>query len=156
MPAFPGNRSIVLLLIVLTGIRYCANAAQSESDFAPASMGWRATEIRALTNYSQEKFVAEAKKYREEAAKSDATALLNLAVYHEKGLGVPTNFVEAASLVRRAAQLGFAPAQNQLALYLSEGIGLAKDTGEAFQWWQKAAAQGFGPAEYLLGYCYLN
>src|SRR5436190_5999149 len=135
MPRMPSCsiKGLVAVAVVAMVAHSFARTPKGELDFPAASMGWRAAEFQNLTNQSREKLAAEVQKYREAGGKGDPAALLNLAVLHERGIGLITNKVEAAKLVRQAAEMGFAPAQNQLGLYFSDGVGVAPDAKEALR-----------------------
>jgi len=151
-----GFLSLCFLVLIGHASAFVPTGADDLKAFSPDNMGWRSPEVQALTNAPAEKLATEIQRFREAGGKGDPVSLLNLAVLHERGIGLITNLTEAARLTQKAADLGFAPAQYQFGLYLNEGKGVAKDSKAAVSWFDKAATQHHPPAEYMLGYSYLK
>ncbi len=85
---------------------------------------------------------------------ADTRAQYNLGVLYRDGVGVPVDYVKAASWFRRAAEQGFAQAQYNLGVMYRNGQGLSKDYDEAVVWFRQAAEQGFDMAQSDLGAMY--
>jgi TPR repeat protein len=85
------------------------------------------------------------------AEQGSASAQCNLGVMYANGMGVPQDFVEAASWFQLAAEQGNAPAQCNLGLMYRDGHGMSQDYTEATNWFRLAADQGVVPAQYSLG-----
>lgn len=80
------------------------------------------------------------------AEQGDPIAQLRLGVVHEKGLGVPQNFAEAARWYILAAEQGIAEAQFNLALMYRDGQGVSKSNMQAHFWLNIAQAR-YRPSE---------
>ena len=90
------------------------------------------------------------------AHKGDPAAQRNMAHLYRMGLGVPQDFVQAASWYRLAADRGLARAQANLAAMYLRGQGLEEDAREAAYWFTAAATNGHVLAQYNLGLLYLR
>jgi TPR repeat protein len=91
-------------------------------------------------------FAAESFRYRNDgqpivAARGSAQALGRLGFRYENGLGVPQNYVAAASLYRRAAEHDDTFAQSRLGLSYDKGHGVPRDYILAYKWLDLAAAR---------------
>ncbi len=76
------------------------------------------------------------------ADQGDAASQHNLGTLYVGGLGVPHDFVEAATWFNKAANQGLAVAQTALGVLYAYGLGVPKDYVQAYQWFALAAAQG--------------
>lgn len=90
------------------------------------------------------------------AHRGDPAAQRNLAHLYRMGLGVPQNFVQAASWYRLAADSGLARAQANLATMYLRGQGVAQDPKEAAFWFTSAATNGHALAQFNLALLYLR
>jgi TPR repeat protein len=79
------------------------------------------------------------------------SALKNLALLHQKGLGVPESLDTAVNFYRRAAQLGQAEAQNELGTILHSAEKVPQNLVEAAKWFRQAALQDSVIAQKNLG-----
>src|SRR6516165_2082587 len=66
----------------------------------------------------------------------------HLASMYAAGIGVETNYTEAAKWSRKAADKGNAAAQHNLGALYENGQGVPQDFVEAATWYRKAAEQG--------------
>ena len=73
-----------------------------------------------------------------------------------KGLGLPTDLVEAARWYRAAAEQGVAEAQFSLGFMYEAGSGVPKDADLAALWYRRAADQGNADAQHNLGLLYAH
>ena len=71
-----------------------------------------------------------------------------------KGMGVPTDEVEAFRWHRKAAEQKYADAQFSLGQMYYHGNGVTQDYVEAARWYRLAAQQGIILAQYSLGQIY--
>jgi len=94
--------------------------------------------------------------YRKSADQGYPGGQYNLGWMYQHGLGVPEDYVQAATLYRKAAEQGFANAQNQLGMLYKDGNGVPRDDEKAATWFRKAADQGYSAAELNLGWMYAN
>jgi eukaryotic-like serine/threonine-protein kinase len=78
-------------------------------------------------------------RYRKRAEAGDAQAQVQLAWRYQNGIGLATNFVEAAVWYRKAAEQGHRRAQLALAKRYAAGLGVEKNQAEAANWLRKAA-----------------
>ena len=90
------------------------------------------------------------------AHRGDPAAQRNLAHLYRMGLGVPQDFVRAASWYRLAADSGLARAQANLATMYLRGQGVAEDPREAAYWFTAAANNGHVLAQFNLALLYLR
>ena len=90
------------------------------------------------------------------AHRGDPAAQRNLAHLYRMGLGVPQDFVRAASWYRLAADSGLARAQANLATMYLRGQGVAEDPREAAYWFTAAAYNGHVLAQFNLALLYLR
>lgn len=79
---------------------------------------------------------------RQQAETGDAQAQYDLARRHDRGLGMPQDFVAAALWAERAAQQGHRAAQNLLGRYYHSGRGGRDGRAEAELWLSRAAETG--------------
>ncbi len=82
------------------------------------------------------------KTFRKAAERGDAEAQYNLALMHDRGIGVEENDTEAMKWYRKAAEQGYAKAQYNLGMMYYFGKGVPKDKVAAYQWILLAADQG--------------
>ncbi|MDD5385141.1 MAG: tetratricopeptide repeat protein [Gallionella sp.] len=94
------------------------------------------------------------KEFKPLAAKGDARAQFELGYMHERGKGVPQDYVEAASWYRKSAEQGNASAQFHLGQMYDIGKGAPQDYTEAASWYRKSAEQGGTLAQIHLGFLY--
>jgi len=97
--------------------------------------------------------------YQKAAAQGHATAICNLGVMYEHGLGIDKDLYAAAAWYRSAADKGNATAQNNLGALLdreSMEITDKPPLEEALWYFQLASDQGYGPAKNNLGQMHEN
>jgi len=82
------------------------------------------------------------KTFRKAAERGDAEAQYNLALMHDRGIGVEKNAAEALKWYRKAAEQGYAKAQYNLGMMYYFGRGVPEDKVAAYQWILLAADQG--------------
>ncbi len=96
------------------------------------------------------------KEFRAGAETNDANCQYNLALMHERGIGVAKDEKAARVWYRKAAELGNANAQFNLAVLYENGHGGDVDFALANQWYRKAAVQGDALALGNLGMLYVR
>ena len=77
---------------------------------------------------------------------ADAIAQFRIGYAHERGDGVPKDYVEAMRLYRLSAAQGNDVAEFRIGYLYEKGFGVPHDDLQAMQWYEKAAAQGNQPA----------
>jgi len=90
------------------------------------------------------------------AENGQSTAMLNLGLLYEQGLGVARNFTKALEWYQKAANAGESEAYMRVGVCYEIGIGAAVDMGKAVANFEKAAALGHVPALSKLAGIYLN
>ncbi len=90
------------------------------------------------------------------AQKGDADCQFNVALMHEKGIGVTKDEKEAVVWYRKSANQGNSNAQFNLGVLYENGRGIAVDFAQANQWYRKASVQGDALAIGNLGMLYLR
>ena len=88
--------------------------------------------------------------YEEAAAKGDASAMVNLGNFYEKGVGVPQDYAKAREWYEKAAAKGDTLAMIGLGLL----YGQAQDYAKAREWYEQAAAKDNAMAMRNLGMLY--
>ena len=88
------------------------------------------------------------------AEAGDANAQYRLGRKYAIGVGVKTDFKEAARWYRKAAEQGDAKAQSYLGAMYGIGRGVKEDSKESLKWYQKAAGQGDIDAGFAIGLIY--
>lgn len=83
-------------------------------------------------------------------------AQYRLAKLHERGLGVPRDFVEARAWTERAANGGNVKAMHDLAVFFADGEGGPQSYAAAAEWFRKAADFGIVDSQYNLAVLYEN
>ncbi len=92
--------------------------------------------------------------WRPYAEQGSARAQYNIAVMHEKGLGVPKDSRMALGWMTRAAESGSSIAQKRLAMMYEQGHEVRKDLETARKWYQSAAHQGDIKSQRRLAHMY--
>ena len=90
------------------------------------------------------------------AKRNDTTALFQLGLMYQEGVGVPRNFNRAVSYFEAAAKNGHTEAMNSAGLYYRFGIGVKKDEKRAEELWQRALLNKNKYALYNLGRMYFE
>lgn len=85
-----------------------------------------------------------------EVNKNNPQAQNALANLQYLGLGLPTDYPQAAKLYHAAASQGFAAAQLNLGHLYNQGLGVTKNTERAFGWYMHADIAGSPWAEYYM------
>ena len=83
--------------------------------------------------------------YQQAVEMGSLSALCNLGVCYEDGIGTAPDPRLAAEHYRRAADYGSARAQRLLAHCYEQGIGVERDLEQGFRWLRMAALQGDPP-----------
>lgn len=96
-----------------------------------------------------------AAKQTENEDMMDADLLLQLASFHEKGIGTSVDLKKAVYYVRKAALVKVS-AKLQLAKWYDEGIGVAKNEQMATAWYQLASENGFENASLAIAARYIE
>jgi len=96
------------------------------------------------------------KEFRAAAEKGEADSQYNVALMHEKGLGVAKDEKEAVVWYGKSAALGNSAAQFNLGVMYENGRGTAVDFAKANEWYRKAAVQGDPLAIGNLGMLYVR
>jgi uncharacterized protein len=90
--------------------------------------------------------------FRPLAEQGDARAQYRLGIFYENApMGVPRDYVAAASWYRKAADQGVSGAQYALGVMYIHGLGVPQDYSAGMNWYRKAADQGNAIAQYALG-----
>ncbi|MEF8824275.1 MAG: tetratricopeptide repeat protein [Desulfohalobiaceae bacterium] len=89
--------------------------------------------------------------FRPLAEQGESTAMYNLGLLLDKGLGLEQDRGSAATWYRLAAERGDARAQYNLALLYIEGKGVDQDYDRAVELLRRAADAGLARAQYNLG-----
>lgn len=144
-------------------------AAYESGQLASARSSWvRAAEagnteaqyyLGVLSNEGFEGDAADASRWFEIAAnKGHAQSQFNLALAHERGLGVVRSRETAIAWLERAAAQGHGDSQHMLGLLLLDrkGSGNRADPDAGMKWLSTAAGSGHGPAQLALGSAYLR
>ncbi|WP_439273682.1 peptidoglycan-binding protein [Pseudochrobactrum sp. HB0163] len=87
---------------------------------------------------------------RKAAENGDARALYAIGVRYTDGIGVTSNFTEAAKWYELSAERGFAPAQYRLGNFNEKGLGMPRDIAKAAGFYEQAAKQGNASAMHNL------
>ena len=85
------------------------------------------------------------------AAKSNTTAMINLANLYDQGQGVERDLAKSVIWLKKAAELNDTRGQYQLAMAYENGLGVERDLSQAAYWLEKAAKQGDETAQFNLG-----
>ena len=88
------------------------------------------------------------------ATAGDPYAQAELGRMYDLGLGLETNYAEAAKWYQKAATQGSVRGQIGLGYSYQYGEGVEKNAEEAVKWYRKAAEQGFADAQCNLGFMY--
>ena len=91
---------------------------------------------------------------RKAAERGNAAAQHNLAMFYERGIGIPRDFAQALAWYLRSANQGNSRAQWRLGVLYATGQGTSVDYDEAALWTRKAAEQGEPEAQADLGNMY--
>jgi len=83
-------------------------------------------------------------------------AQYRLAKLHERGIGVPRDFIEARNWTEKAAQGGNTKAMHDLAVFYADGEGGPQSYAAAAEWFRKAADFGVVDSQYNLAVLYEN
>ncbi len=132
-----------------------AQAAHKHSTPVPAVSG-RAAYATGLAAYARRHFTSAGKDFRAAAARGFAPAQYKLGLMYYLGLGVPTNYSQAAHWFQLSATRGFARAQYSLSLLYAEGQGVPRNYARALHWDRLAVAQGSARAAGALGLMYFR
>lgn len=93
--------------------------------------------------------------YQEAADLGDVSAKYKAGLCHERGIGVPQNYVRAAQQYRQAADRGCPSAMVKLGLlYVWKRVKVADARGRAAELFAQAAERGDAAGQYNLGVCY--
>lgn len=92
--------------------------------------------------------------HQKAAGKGNPKEQFNFGECYLRGLGVGTNYYEAATWFRKAAEQGDAKSQCQLGLLYQRGQGVETNYDEAIKWIRKAVEQGDVEAQFALGHSY--
>ncbi len=112
--------------------------------------------IEGVKAFDRGEYEAARKIWLPHAHRGDPAAQRNLAHLYRMGLGVPQDFVRAASWYRLAADSGLARAQANLATMYLRGQGVTEDPREAAYWFTAAANSGHVLAQFNLALLYLR
>jgi hypothetical protein len=124
------------------------------SIFAALICGTALLSYLTLKMTKERGLVEHVKTIRVQAERGDAGAERELGHLYYRGLGVTTNYAQAAIWFRKAAEKGDAKAQYSVGYLCWFGQGVPKDPTEAVRWYRKAADQGDARAESALGSSY--
>jgi TPR repeat protein len=86
----------------------------------------------------------------------NASAMFNLAVCYENGMGVTKSAEKAVELYERAIELGDASAMFNLAVCYENGEGVTKSAEKAVELYERAIELGNASAMFNLALCYEN
>ncbi len=120
------------------------------SNFAQADFN------RGLEAYNLGDYQTALREWLIDANQGDSAAQNNVGTMYAYGLGVPTNYAEAAYWYRLAADQGNTDAQQALGWHYINGEGVPQEYAEAMRWYHLAANQGHVGAQIDLGSIYYN
>ena len=89
--------------------------------------------------------------FTEAANNGSPVAQFNLAVLHEKGVGVEQSYQQAAHWYQQAATKGHAGAQLNLGYLFEKGLGVKTSPSDAYRWYKASAQNGDPVAQHNLG-----
>ena len=95
-------------------------------------------------------------QYRDAASSDHPSDLYVLGCCYAGGIGVKTNWTEAATIFQKLAANGLPHAQYELGDCYADGLGVESNEVKAVEWYRKAAENNFSLAQYELGWCYIN
>ncbi len=78
----------------------------------------------------------------QQAVEGSLSAVCNLGVCYEQGIGTTSDQKKAVELFRQAAEHGSSRGQRLLARCLEQGLGLPQDQKAALEWLRTSALQG--------------
>ena len=87
------------------------------------------------------------------AAQGHNGAIYNVAILHERGLGVAQSDAKAAEWFQKSTDK---MVQNKLGKWYEAGRGVNKSTRKAAEWYSLSAHQGYKDAQTNLGILYRN
>jgi TPR repeat protein len=119
--------------------------------FIASVSGANAEMQEGFASLRQENYSRAAEVFRPLAEQGESTAMYNLALLLEKGLGLEQDRGSAATWYRLAAERGDVRARYNLALLSIEGQGVAQDYERAVELLRRAADAGLARAQYNLG-----
>lgn len=129
---------------------------------------WKGHQYRDGDNGVKQDYAMAAKYYGLAVNKDNAEAMYNLALLHQRGLGVKQDYALALSLLQRATEqpfidpifnqprIGVAEAEHSLGNHYLEGIYVNKDELVAASWFERAIEHGFGRSANNLGLMYMK
>ena len=101
-----------------------------------AAPAWGQDFEKGLEAYEQRDYATALRELRPLAEQSHAIAQVKLGVMYRKGLGVPTDQIEALKWYRKAADQGHADAQVQLGVEYAIGFSVPQDFVESVKWYR--------------------
>lgn len=129
---------------------------------------WKGHQYRDGDNGVKQDYAMAAKYYGLAVNKNNAEAMYNLAMLHQRGLGVKQDYGIAFSLLQRATEqpaidpffngptVGVAEAEHSLGNHYLEGIYVKKDELVAASWFERAIEHGYGRSANNLGLMYMK
>ena len=95
-----------------------------------------------LNAYQKGDYATAIKEWRPLAEQGDAAAQFNLGLLYYDGLGVPTDYVQAADWFLKSAEQDYDKAQLNLGALYGIGKGVKRDYVQAYKWLNLCAAKG--------------
>jgi|APSaa5957512535_1039671.scaffolds.fasta_scaffold00283_10 uncharacterized protein len=151
-----GIFSVALCLLLFAWAAAPGRADERTAEQILAKEAPRLPFIDGVAAFDRGEYAVARKIWLPHAHRGDPAAQRNLAHLYRMGLGVPQDFVQAASWYRLAADSGLARAQANLATMYLRGQGVAEDPREAAFWFTAAAYNGHALAQFNLALLYLR
>ena len=149
-PAAPAIETVAARIELPTVPNALTLQQAAENGNAIAEFQWGEARLEAQDLAEGADFISRA------AQQGLPAAQYRLAKLHERGLGVPRDFVEARSWTERAANGGNIKAMHDLAVFFADGEGGPQSYAAAAEWFRKAADFGIVDSQYNLAVLYEN
>ena len=120
----------------------------------PLTLGEAADFQAGVEAYQRGDYAAAIREWLPLAEQGNAAAQFKLALFYDRGWGVPEDDAEAVKWYRKAAEQGDVLAQYFSGLMYANGRGAPEDDAEAVKWYRRAAEQGLAAAQAALGVMY--
>jgi uncharacterized protein len=138
----------------MTVLRRTGQCAMGAALFIGCMLAAPPEDLTGQAAFARKDYAGAYRAWKPLADGGDANAQYNLAILHERGLGVRRDLSEAFQLCHLAAAQGLPQAEVELGRMYARGWGTTQRFGEAMQWFEKAAEQGDPDAERNVGWLY--
>ncbi len=140
--AAAGEGELFMVDCLLPGqIRKLGRRAVFQTARRPIKTTARDCEIRGgeYVSYDRSNYATALKVWLPQAKEGDKVAQTYVGEIFEKGLGVGSDYILAASWYRKASEQGYAPAQINLGFLYEKGLGIEKDPVKALNLYRMAS-----------------